>query len=323
MPFSVMGTGSALPKRVVTNDELSTFLETDDEWIRTRSGISTRHVCTDESTSDLAERAARAALENADVDISDIDLIVCATVSADHLTPSLACVLADRLGARCPAFDVNAACAGFVFALDVVDGYFARGRAQTALIVASESMSRILDWSDRSTCVLFGDGAGAQVVCAQGANPIAAKFCSCGSPEMIARDNIAGNSPFRNAEPITEGLRMNGREVFRFAVTSICDDVAAICEQANVSIDDVDHFVFHQANGRILDSAASRLGIDPAKVARTIGDTGNISSACIPLALDRLNRAGSLHQGDLVLCAGFGAGLVTAAMLFSWGMPLA
>jgi 3-oxoacyl-[acyl-carrier-protein] synthase-3 len=321
MSFYVMGTGSSLPEHVVTNDDLSQFLETDDEWISTRTGIKTRPVCTTETTADLAEAAARAALQDAGVAPGELDLIVCTSVTADDITPSLACVVQERVGATCPAFDVNAACAAFVFALDVADGYFARGRARRVLVVSAEKMSRLANWTDRATCVLFGDGAGAAVLGAGGESPLFTKITARGSHDVLHAPAPHGNSPFDRLEPEQPGLVMRGREVFKFAVTSICDDVRAMCEESGVALQDVDHFVFHQANKRILDAAVERLGIPGDRVAVTIQNTGNVSSACIPLTLDRLNRSGALKPGELVCCSGFGAGLVVGTVLLRWGGP--
>ena len=322
MSFHVMGTGSALPKRVVTNDDLSQFLDTDDEWISTRTGIKTRPVCSDETLLDLAVQAARRALDDAAVDPAELDLIVCTTVSGDDLTPAMACSVQEALGATCPSFDISAACAGFIYALDVVDGFFARGRAQRVLVVSAEKMSRVVDWTDRATCVLFGDGAAAAVLGTQGDSPLYTKLTTKGCREALYIPNMHGNSPFGPSDaPEEHGLKMRGREVFKFAVTSICSDVAEMCEKTGIGLDQIDHFVFHQANRRILDAAVERLGIDTAKVAYTIENTGNVSSACIPLTLDRLNRAGKLKDGELVCCSGFGAGLVVGTMLLRWGSP--
>ena len=176
MGFTILGTGSALPKRSVSNDELSKFLDTSDEWIFTRTGIKSRHVCTTELLDDLAVAASERALQVSGIDASQLDLIVCSTTTGDHLVPAEACAVAERLGATCPAFDVSAACAGFVFALDVAEGYIARGRAERVLVVAAEQMTRALDWTDRATCVLFGDGAGAAVIGAGGDNPLAVEL---------------------------------------------------------------------------------------------------------------------------------------------------
>ena len=319
MAFRILGTGSALPDRVVTNDELSAFLDTSDEWIFSRTGIKERRVCSDETLDDLAEAAASRALEAAGVAAAQIDLLVCATSTADHLMPAEACAVAQRLGIRCAAFDVSAACAGFVLALDVADGYIARGRAQHALVVACEQMSRVLDWADRSTCVLFGDGAAAAVLgpCAE-KNPLATRFSTAPEVGTLEVAGVAGTSPFLAGARPASVLRMDGRRVFRFGVAAICDEVEALASEAGVRIGDIDHFVFHQANERILAAAVKRLGIEDACVARTLRETGNISSACIPLALDRLARAGKLGPGDLIAMVGFGAGLDIGACLLRW-----
>lgn len=334
MSFQILGTGSALPARSVTNDELSAFLDTSDEWIFTRTGIKSRRVCTTETLDDLAVEASRRAVEAAEVDPTELDLIVCSTTTGDHLLPAEACAVAERLGASCPAFDVSGACAGFVLALDVADGYIARGRARRVLAVAAEQMSRVLDWTDRSTCVLFGDGAGAAVIeapdapsaaCAAGStvaspapNPLSMRFTTDPSVAVLNVPGVAGTSPFAEAPRRASALSMDGRRVFRFGVAAICDAVEAMASDAGIAVADIDHLVFHQANERILAAAIKRLGIDGSRVVRTLRDTGNISSACIPLALDRLARAGELKGGDLVALVGFGAGLDIGACLLRW-----
>ena len=318
MAFHVMGTGSARPDNVVTNDDLSRFLDTDDEWISSRTGIRSRRCCTTETCSDLAEAAARAALEDAGVAAGELDLIICSTITADDLTPSCAAVVQQRLGADCPAFDVNAACAGFVFALDIAHGYFARGAARRVLVVSAEKMSRMVDWTERSVSVLFGDGAGAVVLGEGGESPLYTKLATRGSHDTLFCPSMAGNSPFDVTDKPEPYLHMKGQEVFKFAVTSICADVRQMCSEVGITPADVDLYVFHQANKRILDSAVERLGLPREKVAYTIQDSGNVSSACIPLTLDALNRQGRLHKGDLVCCSGFGAGLVVATTLLKW-----
>lgn len=319
MGFRILGTGSALPERAVSNDELSAFLDTSDAWIRPRTGIASRRLCTTETLDDLARDASLAALEVAGVSPEELDLIVCSTTSADHLMPAQACVIAQSLGTTCPAFDVSAACAGFVFALDVADGWFARGRARRVLVVAAEKMSRLMDWSDRSTCVLFGDGAAAAVLADGESNPLALRLATEPCAEALHVPGLAGTSPFDQTERRSSTLRMEGRHIFKFGVATICSSVADLCEDAGVSIDQVDRFIFHQANERIIAAAVSRLGIGDERVAHTLAQTGNVSSACIPLALDRLARAGELHAGDLVALVGFGAGLDTGACLMRWG----
>lgn len=318
MGFRVMGTGSALPSRSVTNDDLSEFLDTSDEWISTRTGISSRRVCAEETLDDLAVAACERALEAAGVTVDQIDLIVCSTTSGDHLIPAEACAIAERLGASCPAFDVSAACAGFIFALDVADGWFARGRARRALVVSAEKMSRLVDWSDRATCVLFGDGAAAAVLATGGQSPLATYLATEPAVDILHVPGIGGSSPFDASERPASVLSMEGRRVFKFGVSAIVSSVTALAEEAGVPVDEIDHFVFHQANERILSSAIARLGIDDAKVARALAETGNISSACVPLALDRLARSGELESGQLVALVGFGAGLDTGACLLRW-----
>lgn len=316
--FTILGTGSALPLRAVSNDELSKFLDTSDEWIYSRTGIKNRHVCSSETLDDIAVTACQRALENAGTSIDSIDLIVCSTTTGDHLVPAEACAIAECLGARCPAFDVSAACAGFVYALDVADGYIARNRAHRVLVVAAEEMSRALDWNDRATCVLFGDGAGAAVIEAGGETPLAAHITCAADVETLNVPGITGTSPFKQFEQRQNVLSMNGRRVFKFGVNAICDSIDRLCADANISADNIDHFIFHQANERILAQAVKRLGIDDARVVRTLEQTGNISSACIPFALDMLNRQGALKQGDLIALVGFGAGLDIGGYLLRW-----
>ena len=318
MGFTILGTGSALPERSVSNDELSEFLDTSDEWIFTRTGIKSRHVCTNESLDDLAVAASERALQTSGIDASQLDLIVCSTTTGDHLVPAEACAVAERLGATCPAFDVSAACAGFVFALDVAEGYIARGRAKHVLVVAAEQMTRALDWTDRATCVLFGDGAGAAVIEAGGENPLAGELSTSPDVETLRVPGLAGSSPYKTAQDRESVLSMNGRRVFKFGVNAICDTVNKLACVASIAVEDIDHFVFHQANERILSQAVKRLGVPDDRVVRTLRETGNISSACIPLALDRLANTGALHAGDTIALVGFGAGLDVGGYLLRW-----
>lgn len=318
MGFRILGTGSALPSRSVTNNDLSEFLDTSDEWISQRTGISSRRICTSETLDELSVAASRAALDAAGVKPEELDLIICSTTSGDHLIPAEACAIAELLGASCPAFDVSAACAGFIFALDVADGYFVRGRAERILVVSAEKMSRLVDWSDRATCVLFGDGAAAAVLAAGGENPLATNLSTEPAVDILHVPGVAGTSPYDETDRPASTLSMEGRRVFKFGVNAICDSVRTLCDETGIKIDDIDHFVFHQANERILSSAVARLGIDNAKVARALAETGNISSACVPLALDRLVRSGGLKSGQLVALVGFGAGLDTGACLLRW-----
>ncbi|MCI7730750.1 beta-ketoacyl-ACP synthase III [Enorma burkinafasonensis] len=319
MSFRIIGTGSALPARSVTNDDLSRFLDTSDEWIFTRTGIKERRICTTETLDELAVAASGRALEAAGIRAADLDLIVCSTTSGDHLMPAEACAVAHGLGAACPAFDVSAACAGFVYALDVADGFIARGRARRALVVAAEKMSRLLDWEDRATCVLFGDGAAACVLEAGGESPLALELSCDPDIRALSVPGVGGTSPFAPGQTgVRSVLAMEGQRVFKFGVNAICNAVRALADDAGIELGDIDHFVFHQANERILAAASSRLKIDDARVARTLSTTGNISSACIPLTLDALVREGSLTSGQLVALVGFGAGLDVGSCLMRW-----
>lgn len=320
MSYTIIGTGSALPARSVTNDELSTFLDTSDEWISSRTGIRERRVCTTESLDELGESASRRALESAGIAPQDLDLIVCSTTTADHLMPAEACAVAERLGASCPAFDVSAACSGFVLALDVADGYLSRGRAKNALVLSAEKCSRIMNWEDRTTCVLFGDAAAAVVVRAGGESPLWCRLRTIPNVAAIDVPGVAGNSPFDQSVDSAPGsyMTMRGRSVYRFAVTEVTRELRQMSEQTGVPLDQVDHFVLHQANERIVDAVVERLGVDPSRVVLNLAHTGNVSSACIPLALDGLARKGELKPGELVALVGFGAGLDVASTLVRW-----
>ena len=207
---------------------------------------------------------------------------------------------------------------GFVFALDVAEGYIARGRAKHVLVVAAEQMTRALDWTDRATCVLFGDGAGAAVIEAGGENPLAVELSTSPDVETLRVPGLAGSSPYKTAQDRESVLSMNGRRVFKFGVNAICDAVNKLACDASIAVEDIDHFVFHQANERILSQAVKRLGVPDDRVVRTLRETGNISSACIPLALDRLANTGALHAGDTITLVGFGAGLDVGGYLLRW-----
>ncbi len=319
MPFCVMGTGSALPARVVTNDELSEFLDTSDEWIFSRTGILKRHICTTETLDDLACEASISALADAGVTPDELDLILCTTTSGDHLMPAEACAVAEALGAHCAAFDISAACAGFIFALDVAEGWFVRGKAKHILIVSAEKFSRLLDWTDRTTCVLFGDGAAAAVLgLDEQADVLWLHTTTMPDVSSLNVAGLTGKSPYDECEHAASLLTMRGRRIFKFSVEEICHEVIAACDAVGISLDSIDHFVFHQANERILSAAQQRLGISNTKVAHTLATTGNISSACIPYALDRLAKAHKLNRGQLVLLVGFGAGLDVGSCLLRW-----
>ena len=318
MRSAVTGVGSYLPDNIVTNDDLSKFVDTTDEWIVERTGIRQRHKAADDQpTSDLAVQAALRALEAAGRTAADIDLIVVATTTPDMTFPSVASIVQRKLGAPvCNAFDIQAVCSGFVYALSVADGFVARGLARCALVIGAEEMTRLMDWTDRSTCVLFGDGAGAVVL-----EPVEGQGTPADRGVLGFALRCDGNKTdllYVDGGPASTGtvghLRMAGNQVFRHAVVNIAEAVTAACEAANIQISDVDWFVPHQANQRIIKGVGDRLGLDEDKVILTVADHANTSAASIPLALDTAVKDGRIKPGDLVLMEAMGGGLTWGAV---------
>ena len=317
-----LGCGGYLPETILTNTDLAKRVETSDEWIRTRTGIVERHVAApDQRTSDLAVIAARRALESAHLTPDDIDLIVCATTTPDETFPATATMVQAKLGmTRGAAFDVQAVCAGFVFALSVADSFVRTGQARTVLVIGADCMSRLVDWTDRSTCVLFGDGAGALVLQAResdGDNTergiLSTKIFSDGRMhDLLYVDG--GPSSTRT----TGHLRMQGKEVFRHAVTNTSAAMQAAALAAGIGIDEVDWFLPHQANQRILDGIAKKLGIDPRRVVSTVERQGNTSAASVPLALVEAVEDGRIKPGHLLLLEAIGGGFSWGAALLRW-----
>ena len=306
----------SVPERIVKNDELANYVETNDEWIKQRVGIAERRVATTETCADMAEKAAKAALENAGVKPEELDLIIASTVSGDYASPSLSCLVQKRIGATCMAFDISAACSAFMFLLETAAGYFARGHKKV-LLVSSEKLSKLVDWSDRSTCVIFGDGAGAAVL-GEGDSYFDSVFNVTGDDEVIRIPTYAGNSPFSALEPEKPVIHMAGQETFKYAVNAIVHDIKTLLERNSISPDEVKYVVPHQANKRIIDAASRRLGIPYEKFVVDINKYGNTSSASLPIALDELWRSGELKRGDLVVFTAFGGGLADAACLIRW-----
>lgn len=311
----IMGTGSYLPEKRVTNEDLSNHLETSHEWIVERTGICARYIAAPgEYTSDMAVMAAKRALEAAKLTPQDIDMIILATSTPDHTFPSTATRIQSRLGiSKGFAFDQAAVCSGFVFALATADAYLKQGMAKTALVIGAETMSRIIDWNDRATAVLFGDGAGAVILQAQ-------HHKDRGIIGSLLRTDGAGyDDLYVNGGPSTTQttgtIQMNGREVFRNAVNRLGEAAEEILEIHGISKTEIDWLVPHQANKRIIDATAKKLGLPDAKVIHTGADQANTSSASIPLALDQAIRDGRIQQGDLVLCEAFAGG-------FAWGSNL-
>ncbi len=313
-----MGVGSALPEHVVTNDMLSGFLDTSDEWITTRTGIKERRVVTTETLAELSATAAKRALAMAGIEAAQLSYILCATTSADYAIPSLACQVQQMLGASCPAMDVNAACTGFLYALDMADALFARDPNARVLVIGAEAMSRLVEWNDRSTAVLFGDGAGALVL-GPGSDLKSMLVTAAGDPDPLYARHANGNSPYavkRERAP----LRMDGHAVYRFAVPTIVRDVSAAIARAGMTEDDIDAVLLHQANLRIVDAAAQRLNIPRDKFKTNIQSRGNTSAASIPILMDELQREGHLPQGSVLALAAFGGGLTTGACVLAWGV---
>jgi 3-oxoacyl-[acyl-carrier-protein] synthase-3 len=314
MSFTILGTGHYLPERSVSNEELAEFLDTSDEWIYKRLGIHNRRVCTTESAAFLAFRAGQAALEHSGVTPEELDLIVCATISEDCASPSMACLVQNMLGARCPAFDVSAACSGFIYALDTAAGFFARKAVRRVLVIGAERMTRLLDWTDRGTAIIFGDGAGAAVL-GPGDAYLASRLCAKGGDDVLKIPQFAGECPFYTREKETPFLRMNGQETFKFAVHSMQKDLLDVISQAGLQEEDIDWVIPHQANIRIIDAARKRLRIPPERYCTNIENTGNTSAASVPILLDELWRSGKLKNGDYIAMTSFGAGLTSAACL--------
>ena len=313
MSFIVLGTGSRLPSRMVNNCELSRFLDTSDEWISQRVGIRERRVCTTETTAELACEAAKAALEMSGVKPEELDMIICATISADHAAPSLACTLQSMIGATCPSMDINAACSGFIYALETAAGFFARG-AKKVLVVGAERLTSLIDWTDRGTAVIFADGAGAMVL-GEGSAYLSSKLYARGNETVLCIPAATGSSPYYENEKQDPYIRMNGQETFKFAVKAMCTDLTEVVDSAGLAMEDIAWIVPHQANARIIDTAIKRLGIPPGRCLKNIGKIGNTSAASVPILADELFRSGKLSDGDHIAMCSFGAGLTSAACI--------
>lgn len=317
---AVTGVGSYLPEQVVTNADLAQFVDTSDEWIVERTGIRQRHKARDDQpTSDLATEAAKQALQDAGRTAADIDLIIVATTTPDMTFPSVASIVQRKLGAPvCIAFDVQAVCSGFVYALSIADGFVARGVAKCALVIGAEEMTRLMDWTDRSTCVLFGDGAGAVVVEARQGQGTKVDQGLLGF--ALRCDGTKTDLLYVDGGPATTGtvghLRMAGNQVFRHAVVNIAEAITAACIASGIEVADVDWFVPHQANQRIIKGVGDRLGLDENKIISTVAMHANTSAASIPLALDAAIRDGRIKRGDLVLLEAMGGGLTWGACAF-------
>jgi len=311
MSLKIIGTGHCVPELVLTNEMLSEMVDTSDEWITTRTGINERRVSTGETLCDLASGAARMALRNAGVGPEDIDLIICTTLQGDYLTPSLACTVQMELGAECVAFDVNAACSGFIYGLDVAAAYLDSGRADRVLLIAAEMMSRHLDYTDRATCVLFGDASGAAVL-ERGDGLLAMRLTAHGNIRHLAMQ-APPHSPFNKTADYKHGVIWAGGEVYKFAVNTMTADIKNVLEKSGLTIDDIKRFIPHQANVRIIRSVMKNIGLTDEKTAFNLDRYGNTSSASVATLLSEQMEAGLVEPGDIVLMAAMGGGFTSGA----------
>ena len=316
----IVGTGSYVPEQIVTNDDLAKIVETNDEWIRTRTGIRQRRIATSEGTSDLAAKAAERAIEQAGIKPEEIDLIILATSSQDYCFPSGACEVQGRVGAvNAVCYDLSAACTGFVFALNTAQAFIQSGVYRTALVVGSEVLSKLIDWKDRSTCVLFGDGAGAVVVRADETGILGFQMHSDGTKGNVLTCGARSNGNFlMNQKPELSYMTMDGQEVFKFAVKKVPEVISQLLEKTGTPIEEIRYLVLHQANYRIIESVAKRLKVGMEKFPANMEYYGNTSGASIPLLLDEMNRAEKLNPGDKIILSGFGGGLTWGATLIQW-----
>ena len=315
MVGKICGTGSYVPQHSLDNDDLSRMVETNDAWIRERTGVIRRHVIEDDTTASMAVEASRRALDYGNIKPEELDLIIVSTFTSEQLLPCTACQVQKELGAvHATCFDMNAACSGFLFAYNTVQAYMASGMYQCALIIGAESLSNFVNWKDRGTCILFGDGAGAAVLKAEEGTQYPCITHSDGSKGEALTCLSRHRKEWKEPDPDSY-IQMNGQEVFRFAVKKVPEAVEELMSKSRLSMEDIDYLILHQANRRIVEAVAKRLKTDISKFPMNLQEYGNTSSASIPILLDEMNRQGKLQKGQKLILAGFGAGL-------SWGASL-
>ena len=315
--MKISGTGSALPKQVVTNDMLAQFLDTSDEWIKTRTGVSSRFVISDEKLEDLAAKAAQKALEDAGIKAEELDFIICSNVVNEYITPQLSCIIQGAIGASCPCIDINCACAGFIHAVEMAEAFYKAGKVRNVLIVCAEEPTRMTDWSDRRTCVLFGDGAGAAVL-TPGDNIKSVKLSASSATEKLWQYRTLQPTPYITKEEMDVPLQMKGQDVFKFAVTAASKDITRALNDSQIEASDVDYYLLHQANIRIINAIQNYLEQPAEKFPTTVENHGNSSSSCCPILLDECNRKGMFKKGDKIAMSAFGAGFVSGALVMEW-----
>lgn len=322
MGIQIISAGSALPKLAVTNDDLSKFLDTSDEWISTRTGIKQRYIATKETTTDLGAKAARIALENSGLSKDDIELVVCATGTPDVCAPTVAANIKKELGIEsAPAFDMNTNCSSFIYAITVAESLMKNCNYKNAIVIGVDVNSQIVDWKDRGTAVLFGDGAGAVVISNTESSGIISTYLDCiiDQDNSLACNNKIDSTPFfeTDAERNTK-VTMSGKSVMRFATKAFTEAVSAVIDKANISVEDIKIIIPHQANLRILKAAASKMNIDEDKIYVNIDKVANTQAATIPIALHEALEKKLINRGDIVLFVAFGAGLSSGAVLLKW-----
>ncbi len=315
--MKISGTGSALPKKVVTNDMLAQFLDTSDEWIKTRTGVSSRFVISDERLEDLAAEAAKKALADAGIKAEELDFIICSNVVNEYITPQLSCIVQGAIGAKCPCIDINCACAGFIHAIEMAEAFYKAGRVKNVLIVCAEEPTRMTDWGDRRTCVLFGDGAGAAVL-TPGDNIKSVKLSASSATEKLWQYRTLQSTPYITKEEFDTPLQMKGQEVFKFAVTAASKDITRALKESALTPSEIDHYLLHQANIRIINAIQHYLEQPAEKFPTNVENHGNSSSACCPILLDECNRKGLFKNGDKIAMSAFGAGFVSGAVVMEW-----
>ena len=317
----LMSTAHYVPDNIVTNDRISQIVDTNDEWITSRTGIHSRHISTGENTSDLCVKVAEKLLKRAGMTAENIDLIIVATCSPDYLTPSTACLTQGRIGAtNAFAFDISAACSGFIFALSTAQKFIAAGTCETAIVIGAEVMSKQLDWQDRSSCVIFGDGAGGVLLGAGGTGAILGEDLHADGSRSSAIESVhmTAVNPYSDAEPGRMRLEMNGRDVFDFATREVPKSLRALLDRTGVNPDEIRHIIPHQANSRIVEIVARKVGIPLSRFYLNIDHIGNTSGASIPIALSEMVEKGMLTpgSGEKIILTGFGGGLTWGSMLF-------
>lgn len=321
----VIGTGSYVPTKVVSNHDLSCIVDTSDEWISSRTGIKERRISEGENTGDMASKAALKAIENAGIKVEDIDLIIVGTATPDSFIPSTACIVQGNIKAvNATCFDISAACSGFIYGLDIATQFIRSGGCSTVLVIGAETLSKIINWEDRNTCVLFGDGAAAAILKTSDVEGVLSIFRgSDGSKgNALTSDAISVKNPYVSKEYLDKQLdatiKMDGREIFKFAVKIIAQGVEKLLEDANCSIDDIKYIVPHQANVRIIESAAKKLGINEEKFYLNLDKFGNTSAASVGIALDDMLEKNLIQRGDKILLIGFGGGLTYGGLIIQW-----